>query len=101
MSNKKYVVLPAAEITSTITGKLKNYYQNLDYLFIQDTVNTIRHLIRKDNGQDYVLLSVSQGTPNARVIEILPNHGQGNDKYRRIYNDNPAFRDFLNDSFEA
>lgn len=99
MSAKKYLVLPVTGFTTAIQAKLKNYGQTPNYLFIEDTVATVRHITRLDNSADYVILKVSQGTTAAEIRDLIPGFNQGNDPYNRLYNDNVAFQTFLTENF--
>lgn len=100
MSAKKYLVLPIAGFTLAIQAKLKNYGLTADYLFIQDTPDTVRHIFRIDNNEEYVLLSVAQGTTAAEIRELIPGFNQGNDPYNKLYNDKHAIRTFLTENFK-
>lgn len=99
MSKKKYFTLPTAGFTPAIQDKLKNFYQNPDYLFIEDTPETVMHITRKDNLEDYVILKVSQNTTAPEIRELIPGFNIGNDPYNRLYNDNIAFQTFLTENF--
>lgn len=99
MSAKKYLVLPLSSFTAPIQAKLKNYGQTPNYMFIEDTPDTVRHIFRIDNGVEYITLKVAQGTTAAEIRDLIPGFNQGNDPYNRLYNDNNAFQTFLTENF--
>lgn len=98
MSAKKYLVLPTSDFSPAIQAKLKNYGQNPDYLFIDDTPVSMRHVTRI-NGTDYVILKVSQGTNAPEIRALIPGFNQGNNPFNRLYNDKFLFRTFLAENF--
>lgn len=100
MSKKKYFVLEVSKFTTPIKDKLKNHGQNLDYLFIDDTPETVRHVFRIDNNEEYVVLKVSQGTTASEIRQLIPGFNQGNDPYNKLYNDNHSFQTFLTANFQ-
>lgn len=60
----KHILLPVSELTGTlrnqIIARLKNYGQNENALFKQDTAQTIAVYTRKSDNERFVLLSFLQ-----------------------------------------
>lgn len=100
MSAKKYLVLPIAGFNAGVQAKLKNYGQTPNYLFIEDTPATVRHIFRIDNGAEYVMLKVAQATTIPEIRTVIPGFSQGNDPFNRLYIDSPSFQAFLTANFQ-
>lgn len=96
---KKYIVIPVALFVQAVQNRLKNYGQNVNAWFIEDTPDTVRRIRRKDNGNEYVILK-----PTAlgieRIRELFANHSENAvNKFQRIYT-KTQFRNFLQQEFE-
>lgn len=97
----RYLVIKESELTPAILGKLKNYYRNQDYIFIEDTPQTLGVRRVRQTGEAYVILKIADRVPALRVRQFLANHEENStDKFRRIYLSKLNFREFLQENFD-